>query len=93
MMLKDKIKELVLGHRASSEAYINFLRKQGIKVGTNVKLYRPFNTTIDFQNPHLLTIGNDVQITGPVTILTHDYSWSVLKKNMAIFMVIRERLK
>ena len=92
-MLKDKIKELVLGHRASSEAYINFSRKQGIKVGTNVKLYRPFNTTIDFQNPHLLTIGNDVQITGPVTILTHDYSWSVLKKNMAIFMVIRERLK
>lgn len=79
-MLKDKIKKLVLGHRASSEAYINFLRKQGIKVGTNVKLYRPFNTTIDFQNPHLLTIGNDVQITGPVTILTHDYSWSVLKK-------------
>ena len=35
-MLKDKIKELVLGYRASSEAYINFLRKQGIKVGTNV---------------------------------------------------------
>lgn len=92
-MLKDKIKELVLGYRASSEAYINFLRKQGIKVGNNVKLYRPFNTTIDFQNPHLLTIGNDVQITGPVTILTHDYSWSVLKKSMAIFMVIRERLK
>lgn len=38
-MLKDKIKKLVLGHRASSEAYINFLRKQGIKVGTNVTLY------------------------------------------------------
>ena len=32
------------------------------------------------QNPHLLTIGNHVMITGPVTILTHDYGWSVIKR-------------
>ena len=31
-----------------------------------------------------MTIGNDVQITDPVTILTHDYSWSVLKKKYGI---------
>lgn len=43
-------------------------------------LFRPMNTTIDIQNPHLLKIGSHVMITGPVTILTHDYSWSVLKK-------------
>lgn len=79
-MFGNKIKKLILGYRASSDVYINFLRKQGIEIGNNVRIYRPFNTTIDFQNPHLLTIGNDVQITGPVTILTHDYSWSVLKK-------------
>lgn len=53
-------------------------------MGRNVHIYRPFNTTIDIQNPHLLTIGNDVQITGPVTILTHDYGWSVLKKKYGI---------
>lgn len=79
-MFGSKIKQLVLGYRANSDTYIEFLRKQGIKIGKNVKIYRPFNTTIDFQNPHLLTIGDDVQITGPVTILTHDYSWCVLKK-------------
>ncbi|MCI7714774.1 hypothetical protein [Peptostreptococcus porci] len=92
-MFGNKIKKLILGYRASSDVYINFLRKQGIEIGNNVRIYRPFNTTIDFQNPHLLTIGNDVQITGPVTILTHDYSWSVLKKNTIIFMVINEKLK
>ena len=27
----------------------------------------------------MLRIGNNVQMTGPVTILTHDYSWSVIK--------------
>ena len=92
-MFGNKLKEIILGYRANSDTYIRFLRKQGVKIGQNVKIYRPFNTTIDFQNPHLLTIGDDVQITGPVTILTHDYSWCVLKKSMAIFTAIKEKLK
>lgn len=80
MDFKAKIKVWLLGYKATEESYIKHLKKIGVKVGKNVKIYRPFNTTIDIQNPHLLTIGNDVQITGPVTILTHDYSWCVLKK-------------
>lgn len=76
----SKLKEIVLGYRSSSASYIKYLRKVGVRVGENVEIFRPFNTTIDTQNPHLLSIGNDVQITGPVTILTHDYSWSVLKR-------------
>lgn len=80
MDFKEKIKVWLLGYKATEESYIKHLKKIGVKVGKNVKIYRPFNTTIDIQNPHLLTIGNDVQITGPVTILTHDYSWCVLKK-------------
>ena len=65
---------------AYSDTYLNYLRKIGVSVGKGVELFRPFNTTIDIQNPHLLSIGNYVQITGPVTIMTHDYSWSVLKR-------------
>lgn len=80
MDFKTKIKIWLLGYKATEESYIRHLKKIGVKVGKNVRIYRPFNTTIDIQNPHLLTIGNDVQITGPVTILTHDYSWCVLKK-------------
>ncbi|WP_331193034.1 acyltransferase [Limosilactobacillus pontis] len=56
------------------------MRKQGVKVGKGVVIFRPFHTNIDMQNPHLLTIGNYVQMTGPVTVLTHDYSWSVIKR-------------
>lgn len=80
MNIKEKIKVKLLGYKSTSESYIAYLRKIGVKVGTNVILFRPFNTTIDIQNPHLLEIGNHVMITGPVTILTHDYSWSVLKR-------------
>lgn len=84
MNLKNKIKCWILGPKATEESYITYLRKCGVKIGKGVKIFRPFHTNIDAQNPHLLTIGNYVQITGPVTILTHDYSWSVLKKKYGI---------
>ncbi|HBI61967.1 MAG TPA: acyltransferase [Lachnospiraceae bacterium] len=80
MSVGTLIRQMALGYKSSSESYIRFLRKRGVKVGEGVCLFRPFQTTIDCQNPHLLTIGNYVQMTGPVTILTHDYSWSVLKR-------------
>jgi maltose O-acetyltransferase len=37
-------------------------------------------TQVDEQYPWMITIGNHVRITQGVIILTHDYSWSVLKK-------------
>lgn len=80
MSIVRAVKRLVFGYRSSSTDYVNHLKESGISVGENVVIFRPFNTTIDTQNPHLLSIGNDVQMTGPVTILTHDYSWSVLKR-------------
>ncbi len=80
MNLKEKIKVAILGYRATSDSYIEHLKNIGVEVGYDVVLFRPMNTTIDTQNPHLLKIGNHVMITGPVTILTHDYSWSVLKR-------------
>lgn len=36
-------------------------------------------TLIDEQYPWMISIGNHVRITEGVKILTHDYSWSVLK--------------
>lgn len=80
MKWRNKLKEKIFGYRATSSSYIAYLRKIGVKIGEDVVLYRPLNTTIDIQNPHLLEIGNHIMLTGPVTILTHDYSWSVLKK-------------
>lgn len=55
---KDKIKILILGYRATSASYIDHLRKIGVRIGNDVVLFRPMNTTIDTQNPHLLRIRN-----------------------------------
>lgn len=73
------MRNLILREKANSEKYVNYLRKKGVTVGTNVKIYSPSHTLIDTSSPYLITIGDNVRITHGVVILTHDYSWSVLK--------------
>ena len=42
-------------------------------------IFVPTKTSIDITRPWLIEIGENVQITEGVTILTHGYDWSVLK--------------
>lgn len=79
-MFKNKLKKIIYGYKATSETYIDHLKRVGVDVGENVRIFCPHDTTIELQNPFLIKIGNDVMITGPVTILTHDYSVSVINK-------------
>lgn len=78
-MLKKFIKKIIYKEKYNSETYINWLRQQGMKIGKRVEIFAPTKTTIDITRPWLIEIGNDVQITEGVTILTHGYDWSVLK--------------
>lgn len=80
MKIINFLRKEILGPKSSSKTYIDYLKNKGVSLGEGIEIFRPFHTDIDIQNPHLLKIGNYVQITGPVTILTHDYSWSVLKR-------------
>lgn len=77
--MREIIKKFVLGKKASSDTYINHLKKIGVEVGEDVTIYAPTKTFIDEQYPWMISIGNHVRITEGVKILTHDYSWSVLK--------------
>ena len=79
MNLKDAIKKLIYGNKATSASFIKYMRTQGAKVGDDVMVYSPTKTLIDMTRPWLIDIGNNVQITEGVTILTHGYDWSVLK--------------
>lgn len=78
-MIKTKIRKMILGYRATSESYFEFLREKGAKIGCGCTLYSPDTTNIDIQFPWMLEIGDEVRITKGVTILNHDYSWSVWK--------------
>mgnify|MGYP004568039819 CR=1 FL=1 len=78
-MLKEYIKKIVYGDKASSEAYIKYLRNIGMKIGEESTIYVPTKTQIDTTRPWLIDIGKNVKITEGVTILTHGFDWSVLK--------------
>ena len=78
-MFKEWVKKIFLGKRYSSESYINYLRSIGVKIGEDCTIYVPTKTLIDEQYPWMITIGDHVRITEGCKLLTHDYSWSVLK--------------
>ncbi len=79
MSFKKLMQKLVLKERASSEAYIAYLKKKGIKIGEDVRVYVPTKTLVDEQYPWMIEIGDHVRIAQGAIILTHDYSWYVLK--------------
>jgi len=63
-----------------NEEFCNYLRKKGILLGKKAKFFEPGNVFIDVSRPELLKIGAYCKISRGVTILTHDYSRSVLRR-------------
>ena len=81
-MVSSLLKRIVFGYKASSDSYVTFLKRKGITIGDSIEISFPRDTFIDYLNPHLLSIGSNVSMTGPTTILTHDYSVCVLKNGL-----------
>lgn len=79
MGLKDRIRKFAYGPKASSDAYIDYLRSLGMVIGEDVRIYSPTHCVIDTTRPWMVEIGDNVHITEGVTILTHGYDWSVFK--------------
>ena len=78
--MKKIYKELLYGYRGTSESYLKYLKKKGVKIGENVTFYEPNTNYIDVQKPWIVKIGNNVEIARGVVIITHDYAWSVIKQ-------------
>lgn len=70
---------MLMPTRITSAEYSRFLRFNGIDVGGGTHFFYPCSNTIDIQRPWMLKIGTFCKITEGVTILTHDYSRSVLR--------------
>ena len=96
-MIKKFIKyihnALIWGYKGNSKSYIKHLRKNGVSIGENVTFYEPYTNYIDTQKGFLVEIGNNVEITRGCIILTHDYSWSVLKQLQGEIIGSRGKVK
>ncbi len=78
-LVKKLIMKLLFGKRASSESFVKFLKRRGVKIDDGTVFFYPRDVFVDVTRPWLVQIGKNVQITKNVTILTHGYDWSVLK--------------
>lgn len=72
-------RKLLYGYKATSDSYTEHLRGIGIEIGHGCEIFTLEVTHIEENNLHLITIGPHVSMTGPVTILCHDYSMGVTK--------------
>lgn len=71
------IKRVLFGYKGTSESYIKHLRKKGVRIGKNTVFWGPRTIVIDEGHPHMISIGENVNITGNCTVLAHDYSSQV----------------
>ena len=79
MSLKEVARKVYNRLLVNNEGYLKYLRSEGVTIGEDVTFHCPNDTHVDVSDSHLLTIGDHVNLTDPITILTHDYSWSVVK--------------
>lgn len=77
--IKEIIKKRLYPNTYSSEAYVQYLRKNKVLVGEGTHFFAPRGTTVDIRKPYLIKIGKHCAITQGVVILAHDYSRIVLR--------------
>ena len=75
-----EIKKRLFPALINSKQMNNYLVSKGVKVGKGCIFYDAGSQTLDVTRPCLLEIGDYVKITAGVTVLTHDYSRSVLRR-------------
>lgn len=81
-----KYKKRLFPSLINSNQLVRFLKNNDISVGQGTIFYDAGSITIDISRPCLLEIGEYCKITGGVTILTHDYSRSVLRRTNGILI-------
>ncbi|WP_326493327.1 acyltransferase [Marinifilum sp. D737] len=87
-LIKSKIKNLELRiSRISEKRYINFLRKNGIEIGDDIKFHGKLNTiSIDITRPSLVTIGSNISFNGYFNLITHDWGTYVIRRKYNEFI-------
>ena len=63
----------------SGVEYVDYLRKQGIRVGENVNFRYPAHTMIDITLPCLVEFGDNLDINDHFSVLTHDFGTFVFR--------------
>lgn len=76
-----------------SDAFVIYLRKNGVSIGDKVNFRYPEHTTIDLTRPSLVEFGNNIDINDNFTVLTHDFGTYALRGKYKDFVNSSGRVK
>lgn len=85
-MLRKAIKRIALGEKRDSASFVSYLQRNGVDIADTAWIVAPTKVTIDMTRPYLISIGSYTTITEGVTILTHGFDWSVIKKKKGLIL-------
>ena len=78
--IKNLIRRMVYGNLPeTSTHFVDRMRAMGMRIGQRTVFFDPRSCLLDTTRPWLIEIGDDVQITRGLTLLTHGYDWAVMK--------------
>lgn len=60
-------------YQSSSDRYIKFLKKKGVKIGAGAFIGNTHHFILDYTRPSLVDIGRNVRFGDGFQLLTHDY--------------------
>ena len=75
-MIRTLISRLVFPHTYCNEAFVDYLRIKGAKIGNNTRFIYPRRCNIDINRAEYIQIGDNCCLS-EVSILAHDYSWYI----------------
>lgn len=76
----------------TAKGYEQWLRRHGVVIGNNLRLFQHKTIRFDTTSPGLIVIGDNVSITADVTILTHDFCSSVFREVYADYVPGRSKV-
>lgn len=79
-MIKNIIKKIIYPNNYSSEALIKYLRKKGVSIGENTYFFNSTSIKVDVNRGRYIKIGAECKIASDVSIIAHDYSWTIARK-------------
>lgn len=75
------------------ETYLNYLRKQGVRIGKNCTIGPAKTVVIDCTRPYLIEIGENVRLNYGLTLMTHDFTTLVFKNYYGDFLPSSGKIK
>jgi acetyltransferase-like isoleucine patch superfamily enzyme len=94
-MIFKKVIKLIFRYwsRRSGKAYINYLRRKGVIIGSGCIIRDVLSIRIDVSHPSLVTIGDNVDMNKGFELLTHDWGSHVFVRKYHDFIPHHKRVK